>query len=515
MQFCSRAIWVAAGLLYCCSSQAEAQISPIVTAKTEFRIPFTFDDGEVDRRGITEVQLFVSRDDGQTWTHARSTLPTGKKFRYRVTEDGQYAFAVRTLDRERNLHPSGPLKPGLIVRVDATKPVVQLTTSQALGGRATVAWACHDADLNPSTLLLEYKPEGGNAWLKLPCKATASGSIELPSKVRSADVRVLVRDGAGNLGTAQSTWRATQILPAAASSFSEPNGLLVPSPVQPNDLANAAVFEPPRAAALPQVVSLPKSPDVPVIAAAMQRDVVGPFELPTAKPPKAGPSPRSALSVPASGLEQELDASLPQVINKLQFSLDYGLEGVGSSGLSSVNVYITEDGGKKWWRYGSDRDKRSPVVLQVPRDGEYGFVISAKSGAGLGEPPPSSGDTPQAVVIVDRAPPRARFDSIQLTADGHQLDVRWTAEDPNMHETPIRLEYSRTQSGPWKPMDDWQANSGHYEWSVMPQVPSRIYVRMVARDAAGNAGQLVYPQSILVDVSKPRARINSIKVSTR
>ena len=62
-------------------------------------------------------------------------------------------------------------------------------------------------------------------------------------------------------------------------------------------------------------------------------------------------------------------------------------------------------------------------------------------------------------------------------------------------------------------MGDWQQDSGEMKWSVPKGIPSSIHVRMLVRDAADNLGQIVYPQSVLVDMSRPRARITNVKIS--
>ncbi len=508
MRNCFRPTLIVVGVFCCLAGAVEGQVKPVATRRSEFRIPFTFDSQEVSRLGLSEVQLFVSRDGGKTWKHTSSTLPTGQKFRYRAEGDGEYQFAVRTLDREHKLHPSGPLTPGLIVQVDTSTPTVELNVAARSAGGAAASWICKDPNLDVKTLSLEYKPGTGSRWLHLPCDKAAAGVVLLPENAGSLEIRASISDVAGNKGSAQRHWSPVSVVAAETEINADLNALGPPGTV------TEAMFDPPQRATLRQITPPLAPPATP--AEPRSLDVVGPFEIPTVAPAATPELAAKSLPVPSREPQEEtLDASIPQVINKQRFSLDYGLEGVGSSGISSVEVYITEDGGKKWWRYGSDRDKRSPVVLQVPRDGQYGFVISARSGAGLGDPPPSPGQKPQTTLIVDRTPPRARFDSIELSEDGKQLDVRWTAEDPNLDDKPIRVEYSRNKTGPWTLMRDWSENNGNLKWQIPPETPSHIFVRMVARDAAGNAGQLVYPKSILVDVSRPKVRINSIKVSAR
>ena len=208
-----------------------------------------------------------------------------------------------------------------------------------------------------------------------------------------------------------------------------------------------------------------------------------------------------------------MDPNQARIVNQLQFRLDYALDDLGPSGLGAVEVFITEDGGKKWWRYGEDMDKQSPVILRVPRDGRYGFIIAAKSGVGIGDPPPAPGDAPQATVVVDRTPPKARFEKVGMSEDGRTLVVKWKTSDANAHTEPVRIEYSPSQEGPWSPMKAWMADSGEVRWDVPHGTPSRVYIRMLLRDAADNVGQILYPDQVLVDMSRPRARITNVKIS--
>ncbi|MFK7818385.1 MAG: hypothetical protein AB8G99_06690, partial [Planctomycetaceae bacterium] len=124
-----------------------------------------------------------------------------------------------------------------------------------------------------------------------------------------------------------------------------------------------------------------------------------------------------------------------------------------------------------------------------------------------------AGDAPHAVVIVDREPPKARFDKVAMSEDGRTLGLNWKTADSNSHRQPVRIEYSASPNGPWVPMANWGTDSGHLSWPVPRDVPTRIHVRMLVRDAAGNIGQIAYPEPVLVDMSRPRARITNVKIS--
>ena len=561
-----------------------AQSDVIRTKKSQFRIPFAFEREEYSRIGAQEVQLFLSTNAGETWQHVQSALPTAEKFRYNATKDGEHWFSVRTLDRNRNLHPEGKLTPGLKVLVDTSRPEVSLKLREADKETVRLSWMIADIDPDPKTLRIEYKTDDG-AWKRPNFEAGRTGSVDLvATDSESVTVRFGVRDRAGNVGVAEKGLRLSrsvakevmirpmrqmsqsvrqpdvQAVQYSASTVAGPSFApqvqhpvqLVPQPAinelptirelppeptaqyEPVQQQSAAVAAPAVQQTVPQAQPLVITPPVAPQPPAAASQVVGPFSFPKSRsvvtptrtvsaPVAPGPPAPSTLQQQpvfdgelyedTMAPEPDVDPALPRIVNQLQFRLDYSLEELGPSGVSSVDIYITEDGGQKWWRYGEDMDKKSPVILRVPRDGKYGFIIGAKSGVGLGDPAPGSGDAPHAVVIVDRDPPKARFDKVAMNENGRTLDLDWKTADGNAHRQPVRLEYSAGPTGPWVPMDNWAADSGHLSWAVPRNVPSRIHVRMLVRDAAGNIGQIAYPQPVLVDVSRPRARITNVKIS--
>ena len=53
-------------------------------------------------------------------------------------------------------------------------------------------------------------------------------------------------------------------------------------------------------------------------------------------------------------------------------------------------------------------------------------------------------------------------------------------------------------------------NTGQDGWRVPVGIPARVYLKATARDAAGNVKEVVTRDPILVDLTKPRAKINGI-----
>jgi hypothetical protein len=170
-----------------------------------FRIPFQAGPNE---QRLKQLQLFVSTDQGRTWQANAVAPPEQKFFRFICDRDGTYWFTVQTLDRDGRYFPASldGAQPSLKVVVDTQPPVVQL---RPLAGRGTgevgVTWDIRDEHLDlrqPDTMRLEYRPAGGVAWMALPADPLASQHYWSPQTNAPLEVRLKVRDRAGNVGEA-------------------------------------------------------------------------------------------------------------------------------------------------------------------------------------------------------------------------------------------------------------------------------------------------------------------------
>ncbi len=200
-------------------------------------------------------------------------------------------------------------------------------------------------------------------------------------------------------------------------------------------------------------------------------------------------------------------------VDSRKFQIGYNLEGVGSSGVSSVDVYITEDDGRTWYHYGTDDDHVSPIVVEVPSEGTYGFTLGVRSGAGLSSDPPQNGDIPQVIVVVDQTPPQLEMLPVQLGTGKNvgRMNISWKCEDANLADKPISLFYSTSGQAPWTAISGPIDNSGSYVWTVGGGVPPKVVIRIEARDLAGHLQTVDSPQSLAVDLSRPTAKIIDIE----
>lgn len=215
---------------------------PIVTSQTSFEIPFNTDDN--DGR-LIEVQLYVSTDLGRTWNLYSRQSPQAKKIPFQSVGDGEYLFALKTLDRDRNLVPNGPPIPTLRIAIDTAKPELRLQIDPDKEGRVAATWQAMDANLDPKSLSLSYRIAETGApanWLPVPTGTSVNDKRQATPNVHqdrvvwwpdtSANAIVIkaeIKDHAGNL--------ATVVQPVGLSAFR-------PTP-QTNPTATASTLAPP------------------------------------------------------------------------------------------------------------------------------------------------------------------------------------------------------------------------------------------------------------------------------
>jgi hypothetical protein len=202
------------------------------------------------------------------------------------------------------------------------------------------------------------------------------------------------------------------------------------------------------------------------------------------------------------------------VVDSRRFQIGYNLEGVGPSGVSSVELYITDDNGATWYHYGSDDDHQSPILVEVPREGTYGFVLGVRSGAGLASEPPQKGDPPSIVVVVDQTTPKLEMFPVEqgVGKNFNKLLISWKCEDENLAERPISLFYSPSGQTPWLPISGPTENTGSFVWTIGAGVPVKFYLRIEARDLAGHVQTIDSPQPIVIDLSRPTAKIIDVEL---
>jgi hypothetical protein len=200
------------------------------------------------------------------------------------------------------------------------------------------------------------------------------------------------------------------------------------------------------------------------------------------------------------------------LVGSRTFALEYELEQIGRSGISKVELWGTRDGGQSWSCYAQDDDNRSPLVVTVDEEGLYGFRVIVES-ADAAAAPPAACASPDLWVVVDLQRPIAELTAIDRGV-GNMADhliLRWRADDSNLEPRPISLFYSSRPAGPWSAVATSLVNTGEYAWRVERHVPSRFYLRLEARDTAGNMAAFQTRDPIEFEFPASSGRLQSVE----
>src|SRR5439155_1387225 len=120
-------------------------------------------------------------------------------------------------------------------------------------------------------------------------------------------------------------------------------------------------------------------------------------------------------------------------------------------------------------------------------------------------------------------PPKVRL-SVQRGQgyDVRNVRIEWAADDPNLADRPVTIEYAEVK-GDAPPADaDWKAipveglsgrldRSGVQTWTVGRGGPFKFLLRAKAEDRAGNVGVDQWREAVLVDLEHPSVNITGIE----
>ncbi len=179
----------------------------IFSQHRHFRIPFQAGPG--DQR-LKQLHLFVSNDQGRSWQASAIAPVEQRHFRFLTDRDGSFWFAVQTEDLEGRRYPASMegAQASLKVVVDTQPPLISLEGLQPYSGQVGVSWDVRDENLDlaaADSLRLEYRPVGGMTWLPVPGQRVHAKAYWTPLGSSPQEVRLRVRDRAGNWGEALTT----------------------------------------------------------------------------------------------------------------------------------------------------------------------------------------------------------------------------------------------------------------------------------------------------------------------
>jgi hypothetical protein len=601
------------------STSAAAPAAPVATVpeaiywkQNLFLIPYQWSSA-ADPGAAQAVWLLVSKDRGATWQKISEARPQVKAFNYHAEGDGDYCFALRTIDRYGQPQPPGPYQPELRVVVDTTMPRIESVAAQCRAdGALQIQWRAFDANLDPNSWKFEVQLDGSDTWQPLgglvitplsPLAAQSTPGVnegqaiwQPPQGARPRALRATVYDRAGNsaaygaattgppVGSAVVSAPANPAAPAtpegwvsssdprpatpqpsdSAATQPWPAGAIARSPFRLSDSAAPSIGDQVTSYGNPPGVGTPLVINNNLVSSATgagdgvgsadggelsraefaagpdpenrndekpagptftplepYREPAGPFRQasltrlpsvdgsPTA-PIAAPPLDSPIIDAPAQPRGPQLPPGIePKHVGSRTFALEYDLEDFGRGGIARVTLWGSSDGGQTWRSFAADADHRSPLVVTVDDAGLYGFRIVVESAGGSPAIPPRAGDAPELWVDVDLDQPSAELTSVQLGSGNlsDHLILKWHAEDDDLAARPIALFYSSRPAGPWTAVATNLANTGEYAWQLQRYLPDRIYLRLEARDAAGNLAAYQTREPVLLPPTQPSARL--------
>lgn len=186
---------------------AKQSSEPIHWKQNLFLIPYQWGTA-ADPSSAHAVWLYVSKDRGNSWEKISEAKPHVRAFNYHAEADGDYWFAIRTLDHYGRAWPSGPLQPELRVVVDTTMPRIdQLRACMRDDGQLEIQCRASDPHLDAKSWRIEVQTDGSQDWQTvsvpraLPAAdgtSAAETTWTLPAGTRPIAVRATVSDRAGN-----------------------------------------------------------------------------------------------------------------------------------------------------------------------------------------------------------------------------------------------------------------------------------------------------------------------------
>lgn len=542
--------------------------APIIMRQKAFSVPFTVNPSAP---APTEIQLHVSTDRGGSWQLYDRAAPAAGKFGFRANADGEYWFALRTMESDGRANPPGPtFRPGMRIIIDSVEPQLQFDATVGPSGEVKTAWRASDPTLDPATLTIEYQPTLGGPWqpIAVDRRADAGASGILAGELtwwpetssRVIHVRAEVADKANNKavvmqrvflprvvaggGNAAGTGGSPNAEPTTTRS---PDGITWQADSRDGASGSPRIHAsrqdlhsqwvsagtgqaaetgalgsggPSGAAGLPAATasSTRRPIDNPYVSGTQPFSELGSYpavegqtQPRVTRQVTTGESPPTA--PPRDAATGLPIGERPRMTNSKRFQLEYDLDAVGPSGVAEVQLWGTSDNGQTWSHWQSDADKQSPLDVSVPTEGVFGFRVVVVGNNGLSSKPPQNGELADLWIGVDCTPPRVRLTSAIYGEGQHagQLDIRWEAADDWLVDRPVTLQFSEQPQGPWSTIASGIPNTGQYYWPVEARIPEKIFLRIEVLDEAGNKGEYQLNEAVSTTGLVPQGRIRGFR----
>jgi len=510
----------------CAPAQAPAPQDPqtqtVYLPKLTTSIPIDIEESRLPE--LRETRLHYSLD-GKAWNQLNVAGPDKRSYRFTAPKDGVYFLQIQAVSKGGDLDPANlnDVPPALKLVIDTKAPAITIPVAEKRGEEVWLSWDIQEANPKWDTFKLEYRGND-NQWHPIQYTAdTLRGMAKFPIPTGGATaVRVSLTD--------QCRFRSEQekeVTPARSAVASNP----ATSTRDPNviRIQDAGIAE-----SGPTLGSV-KMPTTE--APAIVEPVPAARNAPV--PVESVPSTSNTIATGAPPIERD-NPNLPPIrmVNVTRLTLNYEITQQGPSGLSRAEAWATRDDGRTWIKWDATQKVDGSITVNLDQknnarvEGVYGFRIVLVSGAGISDNAPMNGDLPDIRVYVDTTAPKVEVhEPIPHQTQKDVMVFRWTAQDQNMAKDPITLEWAESNRGPWYPIVSDEGpkgdspalganltgmarrlpNTGEFAWKIPANFRTpAIYLKLTARDTAGNVSEAITSQQILVDMQKPKAKISGI-----
>ncbi len=193
---------------------------PAISAKQD--VTLDLEVGDAGPAGLAKAQLWVSQDDGTSWTEGPFISEPFKQVGWKAPADGRYRLYVLAVDKAGNPSPTpkGKAEDQFVLTVDSTQPTIQLGSAIGIveanvpagsriafkaGTRVAVPFTIKDANLQPNSATIFLQTDSAKGWMVLGENQSTDTAFrfELPATAtKTARIKVTARDVAGNVGEA-------------------------------------------------------------------------------------------------------------------------------------------------------------------------------------------------------------------------------------------------------------------------------------------------------------------------
>lgn len=265
--------------------------------------------------------------------------------------------------------------------------------------------------------------------------------------------------------------------------------------------------------------SAPKPPPIELTELTLPQAEPKELPIPPAldfAPPKAvTPTVRMVEPIAPPPLEiPPLDLAPPQkpklrYINQPRVAVSFEVTNRGSSGVSASELWATREN-QSWRCIARKEGDASPIAANLTEEGVYHLKMVFVAGSGRSSGVPSAGDEPEEWVVLDTTLPQVSLFGVKAVPNkAGWISIHCQAIDAHLEEKPLKLEWSADNQR-WQPITDWIQNTGAIDWQPPEGAPPRIYLKLTARDKAGNEAECRTPKPVNIDMVVPMGKVTGV-----